>query len=404
MSALLERPVLIENVFITGELLSRKPSKTDFKQEKLALQDLAIQMVDHPGDVLPHLVDLAIEICGSVSGGISLFEELPTPGVFRWHHLRGDLERFTGATTPRNFSPCGVTLDEANPVLVRRPERMYGWLAEHGVSLPECLLVPLYVGGSVPQGTLWIVSESEEHFDSGHARVMTELAAFAGIALRMLGTENRLSKALAQQETLTNEMGHRIKNLLTITCGMIHVSVRGASTPNEMADLVVGRLEALAVANDLVRHSFGLDAADLPHVNLADLIQTILRPHEGGLKPTDKGRIIIDGPRIMLGDNAANGFALLFHELSTNAAKYGALLDKGTVSVSWREADGRLLINWLERGGPVIQTAPTRSGFGTRLTKNTIESRLDGTLTYDWKPEGLSVVMCVPIEKLNAAQ
>ncbi|MDO8877253.1 MAG: hypothetical protein Q7V40_14280, partial [Pseudolabrys sp.] len=50
-------------------------------QEKLALQDLAIQMVDHPADVLPHLVDLAIEICGGVSGGISLFEELPAPGV-----------------------------------------------------------------------------------------------------------------------------------------------------------------------------------------------------------------------------------------------------------------------------------------------------------------------------------
>ena len=68
MPTLLERPVLIENVFITNELPSRKPCKTDYKQEKLALQDLAIQMVDHPADVLPHLVDLAIEICGAISG------------------------------------------------------------------------------------------------------------------------------------------------------------------------------------------------------------------------------------------------------------------------------------------------------------------------------------------------
>jgi two-component sensor histidine kinase len=392
--------VLIENVFITNQLLKRKPSKTDYKQEKLALQDLAVQMVDHPADVLPHLVDLAIEICGSVSGGISLFEELPAPGVFRWHHLRGDLERFTGATTPRNFSPCGVTLDEANPVLVRRPERMYGWLADHDVSLPECLLVPLYVGGSAPQGTLWIVSEGEGHFDSGHARVMTELAAFAGIALRMLGTEERLNKALKQQEILTNEMGHRIKNLLTITCGLIHTSARGASTPAEMASLVTGRLEALAVANDLVRRSAGPDTTGLPHVDLGDLIQTILRPHEGDPKPSGKARVVIDGPRVMLGDNAANGIALLFHELATNAAKYGALLDKGTVVVTWSETGGRLLVTWLERGGPVIEGPPTLSGFGTRLTNNTIESRLGGTLTRDWTPEGLSLVMSVPVEKL----
>src|SRR5436305_2036061 len=83
--------------FITEQLLLRTPKKTDYLQEKLALQDLARQMANHPGDVLPHLVDLAIEICGGVSGGISLYEESPRPGVFRWHYLRGDLEKFTGA-------------------------------------------------------------------------------------------------------------------------------------------------------------------------------------------------------------------------------------------------------------------------------------------------------------------
>jgi hypothetical protein len=49
--------------------------------------------------VLPHLVDLAIKICGGVSGGISLYEENPAPGILRWHYLRGDLQKFTGCTT-----------------------------------------------------------------------------------------------------------------------------------------------------------------------------------------------------------------------------------------------------------------------------------------------------------------
>ena len=64
-----------------------------------------------------------------------------------------------------------------------------------GIALPECLLVPLYVGGEMPLGTLWIVSPSEGHFDSGHARIMTELAAFAGMALRAHGSHRGAAPA-----------------------------------------------------------------------------------------------------------------------------------------------------------------------------------------------------------------
>jgi hypothetical protein len=135
--------IVPEHIFITEELHRRAPKKVDYQQEKLALQDLARQMADHPAEVLLHLVDLAIEICGGVSGGISLFEEDPSPGVFRWHYLRGDLEKFSGGTTPRNFSPCGVTLDLRVPILAEHPERYYTWLVEAGIALPECLLVPL---------------------------------------------------------------------------------------------------------------------------------------------------------------------------------------------------------------------------------------------------------------------
>jgi hypothetical protein len=72
-------------VSITSERHRRAPKKTGYLQEKLALQDFARQMADHPAKVLPHLVDLAIEICGGISAGISLYEENPAPGIFRWH-------------------------------------------------------------------------------------------------------------------------------------------------------------------------------------------------------------------------------------------------------------------------------------------------------------------------------
>ncbi|HSZ96905.1 MAG TPA: PAS domain S-box protein, partial [Bradyrhizobium sp.] len=190
----------VADVFITDELDQRAPKKTDYLQEKLALQDVAARMADQPEEVLPRFVDLALEMTGGVSAGLSLYEESPPPGVFRWQYLRGRLAPFDGATTPRDFSPCGITLDRNAPVLAQHPERVYGWIADANIVVPEVLLVPLYLGGKVPLGTLWIVSDREGHFDSGHARALTELAAFVGIALRMVRSEHRLNQALEAQE------------------------------------------------------------------------------------------------------------------------------------------------------------------------------------------------------------
>src|SRR5271170_5063918 len=113
----------VADVFITDELGKRTPKKADYHQEKLALQDLAACLVARSEDVLSKFVDLAMEMTGGVSAGLSLYEENPAPGVFRWQHVRGILAPFNGATTPRNFSPCGVTLDRNAPVLSMHPER-----------------------------------------------------------------------------------------------------------------------------------------------------------------------------------------------------------------------------------------------------------------------------------------
>jgi hypothetical protein len=82
-------PLVVDDVFITDELDRRAPKKTDYLQEKLALQDLAARMADQPEEVLPRFVDLALEITSGVSAGLSLYEEEPAPGVFRWQYPRG---------------------------------------------------------------------------------------------------------------------------------------------------------------------------------------------------------------------------------------------------------------------------------------------------------------------------
>jgi two-component sensor histidine kinase len=341
-----------------------------------------------------------MEMTGGVSAGLSLFEENPAPGVFRWQYLRGILAPFNGATTPRNFSPCGVTLDHNAPVLSLHPERVYDWIAEANITVPEVLLVPLYLRAGVPLGTLWIVSDKEGQFDSGDARAMTELATFVGIALRMLESKRSLQHALDEQETLAREMSHRVKNLFAMIDALIRISGKGVATADEMTKLLSGRVHALAAAHALVRRSF-VQVGQPPRVSdLKALIQAVLKPHERP-ETNAASRFSIDGPPIGCGEHATNGIALVFHELTTNAAKYGALTaERGAIEVSWRRQEDWLILQWTERGGPKIEAPPAASGFGSALAQTTIVRQFGGTLDCDWRRDGLVVTLTLSVERL----
>jgi two-component sensor histidine kinase len=390
----------IAHVFITDELANRPRKPADHLAEKQAIQDLAMRMADQPEQVLPRFVDLAMQLAGGVAAGLSLYESEPAPGVFRWRYLRGSLSPFEEATTPRNFSPCGVTLDRNGPVLSRHPELVYDWIVEAGITVPEVLLVPLKFGGELPIGTLWIVAEREGWFDAGHARSMTELAAFLGIALRMLDGERQLQAALEEQEVLTKEMNHRVKNLFAITDGMIRGTARSAVDKQDMARALSGRLHALANAHALVSRKLH-EVGRAPRTgDIGALIAAVVSPHEH----TDLGlpaRFSVEGQHVPCGDHAINGVALVFHELTTNALKYGALSNEhGRVEVTWTVGDEDLNLTWRERGGPVLAVAPTTKGFGSTLVRNTIVSQFGGALDSDWGEDGLTVTMRLPLAKV----
>ena len=388
-------PPLASEVFITAELARRPPKRTDYLQEKLALQDLAARMADNPGEVLPRFVELAMQVTGGVSAGLSLYEEEPAPGVFRWRFLCGCLAAFEGTTTPRHDSPCGVTLDQAAPILARHAERLYKWIADANIVVPEVLLVPLFLGGSQPLGTLWVVSEVEGRFDSGHARVLMELAAFVGIALRMQRTEERLRQALEAQEVLTREMSHRLTNVLQLADSMIRLGARSAGSKADMAQALSGRLQALASAHALVLPGFRDDAPP-SSVEFGALLHTILRPHQDADGP--RPRFTVKGPPFACDEHAVTGLALVIHELATNAAKYGALKSEaGHVECNWRRDGERIILHWTESGGPAVEK-PERVGFGSQLVQSTIVGRFHGAVEYDWRSEGLIVTIDVPAE------
>ena len=388
-----EGPLAVAQVCITDELAHRETPQPDYLREKQAIQDLALQMAVRPSEVLPHLVKLALEICGSDSAGISLYER--EGSIFRWHHVTGALAEFNGGTTPRGFSPCGICLDQKVPILMERPERAFSWIADAGLIIPEVLLVPLFIGDESPLGTLWIVARDGQHFNAGDVRVMSELAACAGIALRMNEGEASLKQALENQETLAQELSHRVKNLFSIADSIIRLSAKSSATPQELAASVSGRLHALSVAHGVVKRTLNAEGVANEGSDLSELVATILRPYHS---PID-----IEGRSILVGGQATSTFALVFHELATNAAKYGALsVTNGMVRVSWEIAKDCLVVTWSEKGGPEIKEEPTRKGFASMLAQNTI-GRHGGAIVRSWsswRKEGLSVAMSMPMDRV----
>ena len=192
------------------------------------------------------------------------------------------------------------------------------------------------------------------------------------------------------RELLLREMDHRVKNLFAIVGGVVMISARNAATPQEMAATVQGRLGALANAHKLIRQD-KLDAKR--ETTLAILAGSILSPH------TDTA--MIEGPEVVLADDAVTSLALVLHELATNAAKYGSLsVSDGRVAINWTVNDEKLMLKWEERGGPVVIGPPERQGFGSMLARNTVCGQLDGEFDFQWNSLGLAVFVTIPFDRL----
>jgi two-component sensor histidine kinase len=135
-------------------------------------------------------------------------------------------------------------------------------------------------------------------------------------------------------------------------------------------------------------------------VTLHSLAREILKPYIA----MDDGRISIGGADVAVDDAAATPFALILHELATNAKKYGALsTEAGKVDIT-SSCDGeecRLI--WTETGGPGIAAAPAATGFGTKLMLASAQSHLNGKIGWAWNAEGLGVTVTCPRSSLLRA-
>ena len=120
-------------------------------------------------------------------------------------------------------------------------------------------------------------------------------------------------------------------------------------------------------------------------------------------QPDDSARIEFVGDDAEIDDGAATPLALLFHELATNAAKYGALSrEAGRVVMTGHGDDnGRYHLSWKEFGGPAVQAAADTGGFGSRVIELSVQGQLRGRLERFWERDGLRVEIDLPTDALR---
>lgn len=198
-------------------------------------------------------------------------------------------------------------------------------------------------------------------------------------------------------ELLAGEMSHRVKNLLAIAAGLTEITSRSTSTSTDMARELTQRLTALSRAHDLVRP---LPGGQGEAALFGDLLSVLLAPYDDLGAFTGRIRVAVE--RMGVGEIAATSLALIIHELATNALKYGSLSEKtGTLDVSSTTVDGELNVIWMERGGPVLGSAPEHLGYGSTLVNRTISRQLGGSIGYDWSSGGLVVTLRLDRERMK---
>ncbi len=208
-------------------------------------------------------------------------------------------------------------------------------------------------------------------------------------------------RAEEHRALLLRELDHRVKNLFSIVGGMVTLSARSATTPQELAKTIQGRLGALATAHLLISPRQAASAGADQETTLGELVAKILSPHIDPSASGESSRAALNGPEVTIGGEAVTNLALILHEMATNGAKYGALSRSGgRVEISWKVDGGRLILTWVEFGGPEVKGSPAREGFGSLLTRRSVGA-LGGEVAFDWKPSGLVVCIQAPMERLT---
>ena len=225
----------------------------------------------------------------------------------------------------------------------------------------------------------WVIGRANPIRDAG------------GRIVRWIGTCTDIDsnkRHAEQNEVLSRELSHRIKNIFAVISGLIGLSARHAPEAKAFAEQLRDRIAALGRAHEFARPHSDESRMTVEASTFHGMLREMLRPYPA----LDSGRIVIKGDDVAIDDRGATPLALVYHELATNSAKYGALsAPDGRIDIGVEVTDHDIFIDWVERGGPALVRPPARSGFGTKLVDMSVVKQLSGAIDRAWNQEGLAV-------------
>lgn len=197
-------------------------------------------------------------------------------------------------------------------------------------------------------------------------------------------------KSLLEKDLMLQEMKHRIKNSITRVLAIARQTAAHATDVKEFSSSFSARLQAMAASQDMLTRSRWQKA------DLGDLLRIELGQVFGKELPDG----ILSGPEVLLDETTTQALGLTFHELATNALKYGEAGNSvGALKVDWsfegRGSDRMLVLNWREAGQKQLE-APATTGFGTKLIDLNVTRELRGTIARDFRADGLTVEIRIP--------
>jgi two-component sensor histidine kinase len=197
------------------------------------------------------------------------------------------------------------------------------------------------------------------------------------------------AEAEEQQQLLNGELGHRMKNTMALVQAVASQTLKAVPDQGPVKAFSE-RMLALSGAHDVLLQKNWTSSL------FSDVVESAICTF------SDIDRFDLAGPKVTLGSRATMSLALLTHELTANALKYGALSNnEGRVKIAWEltsQDDQRLRLQWIETGGPMVIT-PTRKGFGSRLINMGLAGSGDVELFYD--PLGFSADFVAPLSELQ---
>lgn len=287
----------------------------------------------------------------------------------------------------------------------RGAEQIFGYTAEETIGEPITLIIPPERHDEERDILARICrGERVDHYETIRRRkdgsrrnisiTVSPLRDAEGNIVGASKIARDITEGIEAQETqklLLQEMQHRIKNAFAVAGSLISICAARTETSAQLAEMVHGRLQALAHAHALAipvddddrTGSFGA-------TTLHALVTTLVAPSIGD----QSERLKLAGEDIKLTAKSVTPIALVLNELVTNATKHGALKDNaGWVSVECTRDSDMIVVKWSEHGKRQQPPSPTTSGFGTRLSEIAVRTQLGGEIERSWDEDGLSVAL-----------